>query len=308
MFICAKGFMWMPMIAALPLLALAGQPAPLDLAVPEDALQACRKLVGSVVDGRAVLYIWEGRVWGRVPWERDRLLFAVQGVSARACGTVLDPGGQPGFRLVSREVMLYLDPASKTLLERWLNPWTGEEVEVLPVANDPVNMPMSALLRGGSPAFVFPGVVRGDQAWLSLEVPLYYPSPLGGSYQRFVGGHYRALEAFTFFADARDLGRRDQDLEHVSFSWARVSPWLPWMAMGDRPGEVVVSAAGVRVPAWEEVPQPLRGAVERRFPAFRTPPPLDDARPNASSWSEFARRLAPPEPAEGRRSNGKRTK
>ncbi len=287
---------------AVALLAHAGGASPLDLARPDDALQACRKLVGSLVDGRPVVYTWEGRLYGRVPWERDRLLFAVQGLSVRACGTVVDPGGQPGFRMVSREVMLYLDPASGAVLERWANPWTGEEVKVLAVANDPVNLPVSVLLRGGAPAFAFPGVLRGGRAWLSLEVPLRYPSPLGGAYQHFVGGQYRSFEAFTFFADADDLLRRDRDLAHVSFSWTRVSPWLPWMAMGDRPGEVLVHAAGVRVEQWEEVPQPLRGVVESRFPTFRTPPPLDDARPNASSWSEFARQVAPAEPARGQTS------
>lgn len=296
------GFNLLAVIGALPLAALGGELAPLDLAQPADALQACRKLVGSLVDGRPVIYTWEGRLWGRVPWERDRLLLAVQGLSVRACGDVLDPGGQPGYRLVSREVMLYLDPSSGAVLERWPNPWTGEEVEVLPVANDPVNLPMSALLRGGAPTFRFPGVLRSGRAWLSLEVPLHYPSPLGGAFQRFVGGHYHAFEAFTFFADADDLLRRGHDLEHVSFSWTRVSPWLPWMAMGDRPGDVLVHAAGVRVERWEDIPQPLRGVVEARFPAFRTPPPLDDARPNASTWSEFARRAAPAEPAEGPRS------
>lgn len=295
------GFSALPMIGVLPALLLAGHPAPLDLTKSEDALQACRKLVGSLVDGRAVIYVWEGRLYGRVPWERDRLLFAVQGLSVRACGATLDPGGLPGFRLVSREVMLYLDPASGATLERWRNPWTGEEVVVVPVANDPVNLPMSALLRGGEAAFAFPGAVRAGRAWMSLEVPLFYPSPLGGPYQRFVGGHYRALEAFTFFADAADLLRRDRDLEHASFSWTRVSPWLPWMAMGDRPGEVLAHAAGVRVNRWEEVPQPLRGTVESRFPAFRTPPPLDDARANASSWSEFARLVAPATPGTGQR-------
>lgn len=296
------GFNLLLMVGALPLAVLAGEPAQLDFAQSAAALLACRKLVGSLVEGRPVIYTWEGHLWGRVPWERDRLLFAVQGLSVRACGDTLDPGEQEGYRLVSREVMLYLDPSSGAALERWHNPWTGEEVEVVPVANDPVNLPMSALLRGGAPAFTFPGVLRSGRAWLSLEVPLHYPSPLGGAFQRFVGGHYRAFEAFTFFADADDLLRRGRDLAHVGFSWTRVSPWLPWMAMGDRPGEVLVHAAGVRVEGWEEVPQPLRGVVETRFPAFRTPPPLDDARPNASTWSEFARLAAPSEPASRQRS------
>lgn len=266
----------------------------LDLTSPADALAAHRKIVGSIADGRPVIYQWEGNLYGRIPWERDRRLFAVQGVSVRACVSVVDPGGQPGYRMVSREVMLYLDPETRAVLDRWRNPWTGEEVAVHHVANDPVNLPMSVLARDKDQGFVFPGSVRPEQTWLSLEVPLFYPSPLGGPFQRYVGGHYRAFEGFTFFVATSDLLRRGHDLEQVSFSWTRVSPWLPWMAMGDHPGEVLVHAAGVRLSRWEEVPQPLRGTVETRFPRFRTPPPLDDSRPNASTWSEFVRLAAPP--------------
>lgn len=268
-------------------------PETLDLASPADALVAHRKIVGSITDGRPVIYQWEGNLYGRVPWQRDRLLFAVQGVSVRACVSVLDSGGQPGYRMVSREVMLYLDPETRAVVDRWRNPWTGEDIAVHHVANDPVNLPISALARGGKPGFSFPGFVRGEQSWLPLEVPLYYPSPLGGPFQRWVGGHYRAFEGFTFFVATSDLLRRGHDLEQVSFSWTRVSPWLPWMAMGDHPGEMLAHAAGLRLASWEEVPQPLRQTVETRFPQFRTPPSLDDSRPNASTWSEFVRLAAP---------------
>ena len=44
-----------------------------------------------------------------------------------------------GYRLISREGMLYLDFDSGEVLRTWVNPYTGETVDVIHVANDPVN-------------------------------------------------------------------------------------------------------------------------------------------------------------------------
>ena len=70
--------------------------------------------------------------------------FRVVGMNVRQCVTLDDPEKGEGYRMVSREIMLYLDPQSGEILRDWENPWTGEMVKVLHVANDPVN---------GRPAF-----------------------------------------------------------------------------------------------------------------------------------------------------------
>ncbi|MEK9542286.1 MAG: DUF1838 family protein [Luminiphilus sp.] len=44
-----------------------------------------------------------------------------------------------GYRLISREGMLYLDFDSGEVLRTWVNPYTGETVDVIHVANDLVN-------------------------------------------------------------------------------------------------------------------------------------------------------------------------
>ena len=45
-----------------------------------------------------------------------------------------------GFRSVSREIQMYLDPTTNEVIDTWKNPWTEKDIEVLHVANDPVNM------------------------------------------------------------------------------------------------------------------------------------------------------------------------
>ena len=80
---------------------------------------------------------------------------------------------------------------------------------MLQTANDPVNS-RGALFpfdEAGNPApgSSFPGQISGGKALVAIEVPLFYPSPLGGDYQSFVGGSYHAMEIFDFSADAPAL-------------------------------------------------------------------------------------------------------
>jgi Protein of unknown function (DUF1838) len=279
--------------AAAALLVAATAPAPtraagsLDPQKPEDALLLNRKMSCSLEDGLPVIHWWKGSMMSRVPGERDRLLFNVQGMNIRQCGSVSDPKRGPGFRSVSREVMLYLDPQTNEVLRRWKNPWTGEEVEVIHVANDPVNMraPTYAFGADGKPATFRGNFVKG-MAWTSGEAPLWYDNPLAGNYQAYVGNNYQAMEMLNSFTDAKALlDPKVRTLPTVSISWARVSDWIPWMKMGGRSGMVVFTTVGKRVASIDDLSEPLRGEIKANYPTYLAPPPLDDARPNETSWT-----------------------
>ncbi|MFQ5634161.1 MAG: DUF1838 family protein [Gammaproteobacteria bacterium] len=246
---------------------------------------------GTLRDRRVRFGIFEGRAYSRIPGEKDRHIFNVLGVNTRQCGTVTDAKRGPGFRSVSREVMLYLDPETNAVLDTWKNPWTGNDVEVVHVANDPVNMraPRFETDENGAP---ITATLRlyGDIAMTSFEVPLFYDNPLGGEYQAYVGGHYHAMEIFntTYVADeilhAESLGRS-------YISWVRVAQWLPWMEMGSRPGLMIVNATGFSSWKREDIPEPLMSVLRERYPSYFEPPPVDDARPNETSWTVFRKRL-----------------
>ena len=104
---------------------------------PDDAIRVLMKTRCSMNDGETALYWWEGRMYSRVPGEKDRHLFNVQGMNIRHCETLTDPFRGLGFAARSRELMFYLDPETNEVLRTWTNAWTGEEVEVVQVANDP---------------------------------------------------------------------------------------------------------------------------------------------------------------------------
>ena len=270
----------------------------LNPATPADAVTIGRKVACSTRDGEAVVYHWSGKAYSRVQGERDRHLFNVEGMNVRHCGTVRDPQRGVGYRMTSRELMLYLDPKTNEVLRTWSNPWTSESVEVLHVANDPVNMrPTYPVTERGEP-YRFEGRVDNGRVFMPIEVPLFYKNPLAGEYQDFVGNQYHAMEIFNFIGDEADLFDASRTSANPSIAWTRIAEWLPWMRMGDRPGIMIINATGHKVSRGiEGLPAVLRQEIAANYPDYRTPPPLNDTRPNETSWTYFKKWIDSKKPA-----------
>ena len=252
-----------------------------------DSVQAFRRIQCSLQDGQPAVYGWTGRAYSRVPGEPDRLLFAVDGMNVRQCGTVNDPDKGTGFRLVTKEILLYRDPKTGEVLDQWKNPWTGETVGVLHVANDPVNQrPLFATGRDGEP-FSMPFNIIGNQWWLTSTIPLFYKNSLGGEYQDYVGGKYHATEMFNFMGDTADLAPDASDTANIRVGWVRISDWMPWMKMRGRAGIIYFHTAGRKLESFDQLPDVMKNEIATNYPGYDAPPPLDDDRPNETSWTYF---------------------
>ncbi len=276
--------------------ALAAPPAPADddllgpAATREgDAavLWNTKLTCGTTEQGVTRYGMWEGRMYSRIPGEKDRHIFDVVGINTRQCERHKDPARGEGYRSVSREIMVYLDPATGEIIDQWKNPWTGETVEVIHVANDPVNMRAPSFARDatGKPARV---TLRhyGDLLVSSREVPLFYENPLAGAYQDYIGGKYHAMEIFnTFYSAADFLAPKGPHISPSRLAWQRVSGLLPWMRMGDRPGVMIFNATGFSTFDRSQISPKLLKVLETRYPDYLSPPPLGDPRPNETTWT-----------------------
>jgi len=266
--------------------------ATIDIGTPEGAIAAFRKVQCSTEDSRPTVYYWTGETYSRVPGEPDRLLFRFEGMNARQCVTVMDPIRGQGFRQVSREILFYQDPATGKIIDEWQNPWSGETAQVLHIANDPVNFraPIFPLKADGKP-FETDLQVMGDHWWGTTTVPLFYRNPLGGDFQDYVGGTYHAVEMFNFFGRMSDLTDPKTHSADVNVAWARISDWLPWMKMRGRAGNLYFNGAGRKLDSYAELPAGMRAAIEARGPIYKEPPPVDDQRPNETSWTYFKKHV-----------------
>lgn len=265
------------------LTALPAVAANLDPNDPDDSLTIGRKIGCSTVDGEPITYWWHGKAYSRRQGERDRLLFLVEGMNTRACSSVDDPEKGPGYKLVSRELLLYKDPETGEVLSTWDNPWTGETVDVLHVANDPVNFTAYKVGRDGKPS-TFSGDFLGDRWWQTNTFPLWYPNPLAGEYQQEIGGTYHATEMFNFMGDAESLLDPETTTAEVQVGWVRMSDWLPWMMMNGREGVIYMHTAGRKLDSFDQLSDTMKTEIDRHYPEYVSPPPLDDARRNETSW------------------------
>ncbi|MDO5770108.1 MAG: DUF1838 family protein [Psychrobacter sp.] len=278
----------LPLLATiLPALSFQASAKMLDPNVPADALEIMKRGQCGEADGKPAVYSWSGNVYSRVRGEPDRLLFKGQGMNIRQCVSVNDPVQGKGFRQVSREIMLYLDPKTGEVVRHWDNPWTGERVEVMQVANDPVNQPAQyTFSKDGDPAVP---KIKQEGQWLlqSLEIPLFYPNPLGGKYQEFIGGQYHAMEIFDFTFNANEIRNTDIKAVYPAVSWVRLSDWMPWMKMRDRQGQLVFNMTGRKLASFDELPQVMKNEIAKNYPEYTRPPALDDNRPNETTWTAF---------------------
>ena len=272
----------------------------LDPAVSADAFEISKRVQCGVADGTPAVYHFGGKVYSRVAGEPDRLVFLAEGMNVRQCVAVTDPVRGKGYRLVSREVLFYLDPGTGQVLRQWKNPWTGETVDVMHVHNDPVNSrPNFPIGADGKPASV--NLKRaGRYLLMPLEAPLFYTNPLAGAYQDYVGGNYHAMEIFNFFMDANEMLDTRSPTAYPGVSWQRISYWLPWMKMRSRDGGLVFTAMGTKLRAYNELPAVIKDEIALNYPIYTAPPPGDDPRPNETTWTVFKKLIdsqKPPAPA-----------
>ncbi len=288
-----RSFLGLLLAAALPWGSGVGAET-LDVSDPDQALLASNKLICANEPGEVSLYWWQGVVYSRIPGEKDRHLFDVQGMNVRQCGRFEDEVRGLGFRSVSREVMLYLDPETGEVLETWDNPWTGETVEVVHVHNDPVNSRLVNWSRDeqGEPRATFEPdlVLNGTVLRGGGAARLFYNNPLAGNYQDFEGGKYHATEFLTLAYPLEDaLDAEATAIQDAVISWGRISGWLPWMKMRGRTGIMVHYTHGMRLFDWADLPAVLRDEIEANYPTFMAPPPVDDDLPNETTWTVFKR-------------------
>lgn len=261
--------------------------AELDITTREGVVAANRKIQCSTEDGVEKTFLWHGRAYGRRQGEPDKLLFGLLGMNVRQCLTVTNDKGEEGYRHFGREIMLYLDPKTGEILREWDNPYTGETVEVIQVANDPVNGNGEFGYGRDGKVAKLPMRMLGEYWQMNIEVPLFYHNILAGDYQKYVGGTYHATEIFDFYGLKDDLLSDDTTFVNPGIAWVRVAQWLPFMEMNGRDGMMYFNAQGAKLDSWDDQPALLKDEIDEHYPEYRNAPPMDDTRANETSWTYF---------------------
>jgi len=142
----------------------------------------------------------------------------------------------------------------------------------------------------GAQDFTLPWFVNGDSVATSLDTCVSGPHPLNPREwsRESSGERYSTTEFLMHYASLRQLvDDRRTSVDCVSH-WTRLVPWLPWMLMGQAPGQCLYRAATRKLAGFDEVPQRLREHVRAHYPAFLTlSTPEEQKLPPESSYEVF---------------------
>lgn len=288
---------------------------PLDFSNPLDNMYAYTKMF-SRIDGKPAFGIVNGTIYRVAQNERVEPFMGYIGLCPWTA-VELEDGT---YRVSGRELCYYTDLKTGRVLDEWYNPWIGETTIPFHVRN----REMHAVHTGKMPKLSFgdhhdhkdalhtgaageAGAENDDfilnwqpfgpdQMTMTMDVILSYPNacdPVGWP-RESTGAMLHPSEHWTFFVSRSQLEDRNLPYADYNMVYGRVSPWAPWMLMGQHPSWMYYQCTARKVYDLADVPQYLREYVEQHDPEFLyTPTWTKDAPVTLTSWEHFARERQP---------------
>jgi len=260
----------------------------LDLDDPDTNFRAMLKLRADLA-GKDCLFAFPGVAWAMVPQEKNHLCFKTFGIGASRIEEVPE-----GWRIYSREVLYYLDPATGAILDTWKNPFLGgREVEVMHIANDPVN---GVFARQGSPILSppYPYVSAGDDVVFQWNFFIFKPAELTRSEYPLYSSGDKDQHAELWGIKGRKSEILDPNVTSAScvMSWSRVAGWLPFMEMGASPGTMVFHSHSMKLMnGVDDIPRYILDHTAKNFPKYLAAPKEWLGPVMTSSAGEFKKKI-----------------
>ena len=267
---------------------------------PAQNLRAFVKLLGDLDPEKEVLSWFGGHVFGYVgdTAKPPQMLCGIEGFGVLRCIPV--EGGK--YRILNRELAYYSNPFTGEFLDVWKNPLNGAECEVHPIHNLYVAAELAPMMKmdfeGTTKEFPFmpPWRVVGEDVFQTFEVHTSYPSPMKPAVwpRESPGDFCRISEIFQRTAKLADVEDDSKTTTHYTGTWTRVGPWLPWMLMGQAPGNILYRCDMKKLYSTAELPGALRARAEQRHPAFFAAPKASEwGTPNDSTWGTYMSECKP---------------
>ncbi len=283
---------------------------PVDFTDPVQSLRAFIKLIGDLDPTKETAGWFGGTVFSDTRRDRPlKPLFGIEGFGV--VRTEEQPDGS--FRIFNRECAFYKDLKTGEFLDVWKNPYTKEEVEVMPIHNMTVNAHLIISEKVGTAIEMdFDGNLMevplplvwdnfGDKLFSTFEVHTAFPNELKPDVwpRESAGPVLRIAEIFQRVASLADVENPDSTSGDYSGTWTRVGPWLPWMLQGQADGNLFFRTFMTKLSSVDQIPRPLREITEQRLPEFFVAPSPDTwGGKNDSSFSVYVSENEPKPPLE----------
>ncbi len=281
-----------------------------DFNNPAEMLKLYVKMNSSLA-GEPVYGWYSGHAFGVMP---DQIIEPLFGFEGFGCGwTKAQPDGT--YQSAYKEVGYYKDLKSGEIIEQWTNPYTNEKCDVMHIHNASVNMTLKPQLPDytaaakngvtiGNPNFAhaddpnrpygFPYAIAGDTISIFNDARGYVPNRLDPKVwpRESTGKMMGVAEFFVLTGSATQALDTKTTNIAITGAWTRIAPWLPWMIMGGKPGQLFYRSATKKLGRLEDVPEHIISYTAKRYPEFLKPP-TDFNVPMESSWDVYKRERKP---------------
>lgn len=282
----------------------------IDFKDPKWTRDTYARLDADVEPGKEKCGWIRGKIFGVRDNEPVRPLMNVEGFSFVRINRQADGS----WRRLLREIVFYRDINTNEILTEWLNPYTNEKVKVVPIANDPFNFTISEFVPeppsygGLQKVKREPKPFLQDWQWgpegtmiLNTGIDMMYPNALQpDKWPRESSGYMnRVSEQFIYVVKKADV--ENPHMTHIPHtgSWSRITPWLPWMLMGQAPGHMSYFTHFSTIPdGIAGLPKDLVAAA-RAMDEKWLHAPTEDYGPSLSSLENYAREQKPAPVPEG---------
>nr|MDK2850207.1 hypothetical protein [Candidatus Cloacimonadota bacterium] len=201
--------------------------------------------VRSDLSGKDSIMHIQGNVYAMIPEERTMKLFAVEGYHISRVEKV-----EGGYRLLSKEILLFKDPITKQICTNWRNHVTGKSLPVIHIFNDPVNQ--SFVYQNHMMPYIrqiIPSEDLSDTRIYHNEIFPFHPSllPRREFSANVQSDIFQAAEISSYRAHHEALADTSLTSVPTQFDWVWISPWLPFMEMADREGQLLFVCRGEKL-------------------------------------------------------------
>ncbi|WP_101759030.1 DUF1838 family protein [Oceanicoccus sp. KOV_DT_Chl] len=265
---------------------------------------AWARLQGNLDSSKTKFIASKGTVMGV---EDGKAVYPMCGFEA-TLATRLEPQEDGTIRRINRETIIYTDARTGEIINEWTDPETKEVVPVVHVYNDPFNYSISEWLiimpedfGGDKPVapikvpLIFPWRDLGNGMMeLSTDMHLYYPNQLQPAQwpRESSGPMVQVSEMMRYQFKKADIENPELTGVDYTGSWSRVTPWLPWMLRGTKPGHVLYMGSNVCSDNTDIFSANIRAHLEANAPEFLTAPDSDYG-PSLSSLEHYAKEQTP---------------
>jgi hypothetical protein len=225
--------------------------------------------------------------------------------------TRLLPLPDGNIRRVNKEVIFYTSLTKRgqpgEIIEEFDNPFTGEKNKVVQVWNDPFNYTISDYLILAPEDFpgdksklpkiplLFPWQeLDSETLVLNTDMHLNYPNPLQPDKwpRESSGPKAQVTEMMRYFVKRRDLENPQLTAVPYVGTWHRITPWLPWMLMGQTPGHCMYASTMTGFDTIEKLPKYVVDYAMKHKPDMLKAP-TEDYGPSHSSLEHYSRQQKP---------------